>query len=356
MKARLFVVDSQTINDVLNNNTVSVFVPNPEGKKLWVNTIIDIISDMLQMEIGDYIFLWETKSGATKNRIHGVHRVISKPFYLYIEGDTAPIKIKVEKAFDFVNPVEEYDILNDPYNKHLNWTIIGKKVAGKSRASTPITSNEMNYLISKLIEVNTSYTFKKEFDEVSIPEDGQDLVLNLNMVTTKEFNILEDFSISELGHLPSRRSKKLKYEKSLEAIFNNLFSTRNSEIISEIGIDLNNLKWYANYLPYSFEQSEIDYLVIESIDGNVESKFTVIEFMKDSSDIDHIERALLYSKWVKDNLCYGIKNIVRPLLICFSNNISEDTISSIEERYDDLHLSIYKYNIEDNKINFNLLR
>lgn len=79
-KARLFVVDEETLQETVNSNIVSIFTPDLNGGQ-WLKTIADIMADMLQVEIGDYIFLWERKSASQKDRIHGVYRAISKPYY-----------------------------------------------------------------------------------------------------------------------------------------------------------------------------------------------------------------------------------------------------------------------------------
>lgn len=69
MKARLFIVNKDTIINTLDSMEVSVLVPEPKGKSGWYETLTDIISDLMQVEIGDYIFLWEV---GTKN-IYGVY-------------------------------------------------------------------------------------------------------------------------------------------------------------------------------------------------------------------------------------------------------------------------------------------
>ena len=46
MKARLFVVNKDTIINTLDSMEVSVFVPEPKGKLRWYKTLTDIISDL----------------------------------------------------------------------------------------------------------------------------------------------------------------------------------------------------------------------------------------------------------------------------------------------------------------------
>jgi len=92
-------------------------------------------------------------------------------------------------------------------------------------------------------------------------------------------------------------------------------SARNNKFFSQIGIDVNKVIWFSNYLPYSIEQSEMDYLVIESDDGYTLSKVYLIEFIKNAIDESHIYRSLLYSKWVDETLSLG-ETITHPMIIC----------------------------------------
>jgi hypothetical protein len=167
MKGRMFVVNSQTLISTQSTMIASIFAPQPNGEK-WLSTISDIMADMLQIEIGDYIFLWETSSEAQKSRIHGVYRAISKPYYECADAnDTAPFKIHIEKAYDFENPIDEYDVLNCPYIKSSMWTIIGKKVKGKSRGTSPLSQDEIKNLITLLIGKNPNYSYV-EFDATRV--------------------------------------------------------------------------------------------------------------------------------------------------------------------------------------------
>ena len=80
-------------------------------------------------------------------------------------------------------------------------------------------------------------------------------------------------------------------------------------------IDRKNVIWYANYLPYGLERSEIDYMVMESFDGTIINRINVIELMTGQLDIEHIKKCLKYSKWVVSSITND-KNIVRPIIIC----------------------------------------
>lgn len=356
MKARLFVVNEDTIKDTIKKKEVSIFVPQPKEGSMWNKTIIDIMGDLFQIELGDYVFLWESSSN-NKNRIHGVYRIVSKPFYQYEAGKNDPFRIKIEKAYEFEKPIDEYDVINNPTIKNELWTIIGKKVAGKSRGTTPLTNREMEFLIQSLINQNSGrYNF--------IPYGGEVLVENeLDIDFTNEYTndipaSLEEFDINQVKH---KDGKEVHFEKSLEVIMNYLFREKNNDKLGEIDINADNVVWYANYLPYGLERSEIDYMVIESQDGQNNTRIDVIEFMKGKIDESHIERCLLYSKWVKDSMGKG-NNIVRPILICGPTSRLTGTTKVIldlkefirksEIEADVRDLDIYTYEMKNDTICF----
>ena len=159
MKGRMFVVNPETLQETINSNIASIRTPDLQGAQ-WLKTLSDIMADMLQIEIGDYIFLWETSSNNSKSRIHGVYRAISAPYYdCTTPQDDAPFKIHIEKAYDFQNSIDEYDVLNCPYIKSSMWTLIGKKVAGKSRGTSPLSPEEVRHLITLLVGKNQTYQF-----------------------------------------------------------------------------------------------------------------------------------------------------------------------------------------------------
>ena len=313
MKSRLFVVNEDTLNTTVATNIASIFVPPLTGAQ-WVKTISDLMADMLQIEIGDYIFLWETRSNNQKSRIHGVYRAISKPYYQCTSPtDNAPLKIHIEKAYDFANPVDEYDVLNNPYIKSDLWTIIGKKVAGKSRGTTPLSPKESGYLITLLDGLNPNATFVPWNPARIVTIPNPLVVTYLSTGANTAPASLNAFNPNLLHLFDS--TGNVVYEKVLETILNQEMTNRNSAFFSPLGIDTSKVIWYSNYLPYSVEQSEMDYVVIESEDGIHFSKVFVIELMKTGLDNSHIHRSLLYSKWVNETLCLG-SNIVNPIIIC----------------------------------------
>ena len=103
MKGRMFVVNSETIQTTLNTQIASIITPNLQGEQ-WVKTLADIMADMLQIEIGDYIFLWETSGNGQKSRIYGVYRAISKPYY----GKLVALIIVASSSKDGFSSGKEY--------------------------------------------------------------------------------------------------------------------------------------------------------------------------------------------------------------------------------------------------------
>lgn len=359
MKGRMFVVNSETIEKTKNENIVSVISPNFQNK-MWVKTLSDIMADILQVEIGDYIFLWETSKKGNKSRIHGVYRAISKPYYECIsEEDNAPFKIKIEKAYDFKEPIFEYDVLNNPYIKNEMWTIIGKKVGGKSRGTSPLSPNEIKNLITLLIDKNKEYVFY-DYNPKNIKNVPNPLKIDYsnkgNPVKPKSLKFLNPNYINFL------ENNNIRYEKVLEAILNQEIINKNSNLFLKLGIDLDKVIWYSNYLPYSIEQSEMDYVIFQSDDGMCINKIFVIELQKNKVDKDHIQRCLIYSKWINETIAIGA-NVVQPILICFDSYdfINEENnknsnkkkmeelnlfINNTVEEYKVKYLQIYKYSFK----------
>lgn len=313
IKGRLFVVNEKTRLSTIENNEVSIATPQPTGQQ-WLKTIADIMADMLQIEIGDYIFLWETKTQNQKSQIYGVYRAISKPFYkLNNEDDRYPFKIKIEPAYFFENPLDEYDVLNCPYIKAPLWTITGKKVAGKSRGTSPLSIDEAKNLITLLIGKNPDFRFYP-FNDKNIIDVANPLSIDYSLIGDNiGISTLKDINPNKLCYFNSDYS--IKYEKILETIFNQEMSARNKNFFSQIGVAVDDAIWFCNYLPYSIEQSEMDYLIIESVDKINPTKIFLIEFIKEEIDESHIFRSILYSKWVNETLTLGT-SIVQPLIIC----------------------------------------
>ena len=351
MKARLFVVNEETMKKTLDTMEVSVMVPEPEGR-LWNKTVLDIVCDLMQVDIGDYIFLWES---GTEN-IYGVFRAVSRPFCCDDVDANDIFRIKIDMAYDFKKPINEYDVINNPYMKNKLWNIIGKKVAGKSRGTSPITNEEMQFLLQSLIDVNDDYNY---YDDYSVVDVENELKFDFE----HEFNNDIPDRLSDYNYAPFRvlKGNNVQYEKALEGVLNCCLRDKDYKTVKQLGIDANKVVWYANYLPYGLERSEIDYMIMESQDGVNISRIDVIELMSDIIDKDHIRRCLQYAKWVASSLT-NEKNIVRPILVCGEKSItskngfsSEDIRKSLElypNEYGFDSLDVYTYSGQNKGIIF----
>ena len=137
----------------------------------------------------------------------------------------------------------------------------------------------------------------------------------------------------------------------MELLFNYIIRSKETKILKNLNINYKEIYWYANYLPYSSDGKEIDYLIMESKDKKVINKIDIIEFQRDTVDIDHIERCLLYSKWANTQLARGNK-ITRPIVICGKYRDLEKEILELEEKYSLGNVEIYTFNIKNEEIIF----
>lgn len=343
MKGRIFVVDHTFMENVNDKMEIKAKLPPISGSRLF-GSLTSIIADMYQLQLGDYVFLWETKGSNPDSYIWGVYRIISNPFFDYDEPEY--IKAKIELAYSFKNPITEYDILNDPYNKIDLWNIVGKKVADKSRASTPLSPYETEFLIQKLINENPDYKFyNRKTKKVKIKNE---IKINYNKYENKEITNYSSLKFNNISYI--NKNGTVKYEKFMELLFNMIIRDSNKSALSKININIDNIFWYANYLPYSIDKSEIDYLIMESSDNTNVDKINLLEFQRDKLNEDHINKALLYSKWINSKLAKG-SNLTRPIIICEKFADLETIILEKEKFYGTKPLEIYTINLKNRIIN-----
>ena len=342
MKSRLFVVNNDTLQEAKTSCIAKVMVPlkiKKTKKRIrrtipagFVNSLNSMMADLLQIDLGDYIFFWcEKDENSYKSTITGVYRVVSKPYFLFDnDQDIAPFKIRIEEAYHFDNYITEYDVLNSPAVKTLMWNIQGKKVSGKSRGNIQITPDEAKTLLSLLISKNSHYTFTKEdknrfTNNSNVFANGVCLPLPLKVDLSKRgtklscpnIKNLSSFNIYEYVHL--KKNGSLYAEKTLEGLFNQEIVNRNKTFFDQLDINVNKIIWFGNYLPYSLDATEMDYLLICSEDGENPCEAYVVEFkvgnINKIKEDTHFYRAMLYSKWANENLFNGA-NITTPLIIC----------------------------------------
>ncbi len=341
---------------------VAARVPS-EYKKKWRMIIFDMMADMLQIEINDYIFLWKEKTEGSKSSIYGVFRAISRAYYeKNDEDELAVLKIRVEKAYDFKEPVLEYDLLNCSHLHSPLWNLIGKKVCSKPRASSPLTPEEEKELIMLLAGKNPGGKYIPPSGEVKIDNE---LKLDYNNCGTINKTHEHFYEIDPSFVTPFTKKHIPHYEKVMEGVFNQEFLRKNDKFFSQIGIDIKKVIWHANYLPYSLEKSEMDYIIMESEDGITPTKIYVIDFQLKNADFDHVNRCIMYSRWVHDNLALG-SDIVYPIIIAqespdFINDGSAETVA-IDYTFRQVEkelgkpVKIYTFSFTDEKCILNQMR
>ena len=382
MKSRIFVVNEETLEEAKRTGVAKIKIPFDEEKdkktghvykvphKYFVNSVNSMMADMLQIQKGDYVFFWcEKKKPYSKSTISGVYRVISEPYFKFDDNDDdAPFKVMIEEAYHFERPISEYDVLNSPSVKTPLWNMVGKKTSGKSRGSIQITPAEASVLLSMLIDKNPNYNFYKEDEAhfINLPTDlpsGEHIPAQLSIDLTRhgkkqdnpETDRLFDYDIYSFVHLDGKN--KLYCEKTLEGLFNQEIKNKNSIFFERLPFDVNKIIWFGNYLPYSLDRTEMDYLIICSDDGINPSHAYVIEFKRgDINKIDedtHFYRAMLYSKWVNENLFNG-SSITTPIVICEKcpnfNQPANDKEETVVEFYENLENDFEEYNVLPVKI------
>lgn len=382
MKSRLFVVNGETLDEARRTGIAKIRIPftKEEDKtthqvhkvpsKHFINSVNSIMADMLQLQKGDYIFFWcEKKEPYFKSTISGVYRVISEPYFKFDDNnDDAPFKVMIEEAYHFEKPISEYDVLNSPSVKTQLWNIAGKKTSGKPRGSIQITPAESSVLLSMLINENPNYVFYEENEShfVDIPAvlpSGEHIPAQLSIDLTergeKQDNPEEDrlfeYDVYSFVHLD--RNNKMYNEKTLEGLFNQEIKNKNERFFRKLGINVNKIIWFGNYLPYSLDRTEMDYLIVCSDDGVNPSHAYVVEFKRRNiNEIDkdtHFYRAMLYSKWVNENLFNGA-SITTPIIICEDcpkfNRPENSEEETVVEFYKKIEKDFKKYNVLPVKI------
>ena len=339
MKGRIFVVNHDYMLNLNKDMEIKAKLP-PLERSQWYKSVTSLLADMFQVQLGDYAFLWETKGNNSDSFIWGVYRIISNPFFDYVEPNF--VKFKIEPAYLFETPLTEYDILNDPYNKIDLWNIVGKKIAEKRRASTQLSPYETEFLIQKLIDKNPSFTYLP-YTYKNIKVDNE-IKINFDKFDSPQLCTYSEIDFRNISYI--NRNGTVKYEKFMELLFNYFIKNKNYEVLNKFGIDINNIFWYANYLPYSMDKSEIDYLIMEASDSINVDKINVIEFQKGKLDEDHINRTLFYSKWINSTLAKG-SNLAQPILVCEKFNDLESVIIEKQKLYNTKSLNIYIINLKN---------
>ena len=157
----------------------------------------------------------------------------------------------------------------------------------------------------------------KTFEYIPFCEDQKIEVkkpLCINLSNNSEnvvYNSIGDLDPNSVSYV---KDGYVIWEKVIEAVFNQEISRHNKEFLSSLDIN-DDVLWFSNYLPYSIERSEMDYMIITSEDGIFYDKIFLLEFQKGKIDEDHIKRTFMYTRWINETLAYG-KLVAQPIIIC----------------------------------------
>lgn len=363
IKGRIVVVDDKTIEMVKDEGVWGAMLPKSirenDGKKINEGTIINIMNDMLNIAIGDYIILWKNATKKNGGEFYGIYRAISKAYidcnkfkFENNEKTEYPFRVKLGEAYKFSNPIEVYKFINEPEIKNSIWTIIGKKISGKSRASIPITKEIIEIFIKEFISLNDKWEFIKMKDE-NTSKKGE---IKFQLEEKEIGNFMDDYNIRCIEFLNSNK-RKVSLELVLYGIFNQyidaeLNGSNDTKILEALEIKGKTIEWYANYLPYGIERTEIDFMISISEDGESTTEIKVIEFARDNIDMDHLERVCKYTDWVNKNLCKR-QRIATAVLIGYDNKkmgINKEQVNIMKEKYKIKNIRILTYYVEDKKL------
>lgn len=302
-----------------------------------------------------------------ESKFYGIYRAISdayideEKFEFEEQGKSEyPFRIKLEKAYDFKEPINEYDLINDPNIKNDIWTIIGKKVRakGKGRASTPITDEIISIFIKKFIDLNENWRFIEYSGENIEVSNKIEFRLTKKEITEK---FIENYNIEAI-QLLDNDERKVRFELVLYGLFNQyinneLNGNNETDILEKLGIKGKCIKWYANYLPYGIEGTEIDFMISISEDGENTSEIKVIEFQRKEIDKDHLKRVCKYTNWVNKVLCKD-SNIASAVLIGYDGKmkVKAEEIKEMKRIYNIKKMDVFSYFVEDEKLELKKIR
>lgn len=361
---RIMVVNKNSYEVTKQTNIVSIGKIGDLGD-FYIKTIYDMMADFISLKTGDLIFFWESNSEEKGRGIIGVSEVISFPYFdvedikdkngnVIISG-LYPFRVKIRNVIPFNNFLSEYNLFSKPEIRNKIWNLVGKKVGGKARGSIPLTPVECEILIHLLSEINGGLDLKNINNPTSYKYSNVDKmkVFFNDKETINRPKNLKEVNLEELQTITGDR---FKYEKILEAWLNENIESDNQDIRNIFG-KKEYLGWYANYLPYSLDKKEMDYIVYHS-HKNLEIllRISLVELKKDEIDEAAIDQVIKYAEWAFFNLTNGVKTIIQPIIIGKSpkSNNLEKVKKKAETEKQRIGLTrdiwLVEYVIEKNKV------
>lgn len=336
MKAHILITSNQTLPVCRDRLFWGIGIPNsPTEFQEWIDPknyrkpYLKMLVDMVNIEIGDTIFLYERQVG-----FHGIYKVKSSLFFdtskvSNKDGLTVdqqwPIRILLECTYFFPKPVNEDLLFSTPRYENIFWVWAYRKSQGPRGCNT-ITPEASDALIELLVKVNSNDEKYDEFDPYE-PSRIQEIGIQIAMKNDKVS--LEDY-------LRGYIVENLKKDKEFEKLFG----------------DLDDIEWYANNIPYHISQKNIDIILFHRnfryTNSPLRYKYSIVELKKDIVKPLDISQLVRYSMWASGRLANGEVEMIQPVLIGYE--FSEDAIKkSRNSDFNDRGIILAKYRVLNEK-------
>ena len=323
-------------------------------KDLWIKTAADIFSDALCMRRGDYLFPWiihDKETGDPNEGFNYIFKIKDGPYFE--KGDDAPVKIILEdKGWRYKYPLTEDKAL-DLFSDKILWNMIGFKSAGRGKAITHQNLEEDNLLIQKLENITG-----QSKSEIQINKIDNSHLTKISTNNLKSFSEEEDKRIKsiskkserlgsiDLNNFPYVKDNYFTYEKCLEAwLMENLDKDEVKNLI--VGKD-SKINWFANYIFYGVQGSNIDIVV----DANVKENrvINVIELKVDKLSTKNLIDAITQLKdyeifLINAYKSYKIDVNCQKILICQSLTKSSLVDKEVKDILDKEKIKLFFYEI-----------
>ena len=295
-----------------------------------LKTIADILSDVLSVRKGHFVFPWRTKDKPIGFQY--IFSIKEKP--IFMQGQEYPIRIPLEKRYvEFSQLVEEDEAL-DLWRKKLLWNAIGKKSLGRGRSLTHQTPWETKELVELLRNKNNGECFLKE-TEKSNNNSGIPLSIHSQICINEGINdnekIPENLSEVPINKIRWDKNGKFIVEKALEAwIMENIDTPKGNSFrqkVLELN-DVNRIVSFHNYLPFGVQGANIDVVVFsEKENGTIVAH--ILELKKDKINYKDFrkyeeEEINKYAKFIEKFLeVYGENFIIKKGVLSYKPSIKE---------------------------------
>lgn len=343
MKAHILITNNETLPVCRDRLFWGIGIPDaPTDFQEWISPknsrkpYLKMLVDMLNVDIGDLVFLYERQVG-----FHGIYKIKSSLFF-----DTSrinnkdglsvneqwPLRVLLESVYYFPKPVNEDLLFSTPKYENIFWVWAYRKSQG-ARGCNTITPEATEALLELLVKVNGSDEKYKHFDPYA-PSKMKKIQFSFMRENGKV--VLEDYL---RGYVVSKITSDRGFEKFLGK--------------------LDDVEWYANNVPYHITQKNIDVLVLHKnfryTNAPLRYKYSVIELKKDIVKPNDVSQLIRYAQWTSGRLANGEVEMIQPILIGY--DFSEDAIKKSKNAdFNERGIILVKYKAtSDQKIEFDVI-